>query len=119
MQMRQGTSSSFRTPSLPERAAAAAGRWLPSSVRRGLASLYNRLLARTAGDFVCTLPAGERIRVLPQHRHITWNAEEYAAFRDAVHPGDVVLDVGANLGAYTLLFGIWTGASGRVFAFEP
>jgi len=59
------------------------------------------------------------VRVLPQHRHITWNPEEYAAFRDAVRPGDVVMDIGANLGAYTLLFGMWTGPRGRVYAFEP
>ena len=117
--MRQGTSSGFRTPSLLERLAAAASVWLPDSARQGLRTLYNRALARTAGDFVCTLPEGERIRVLPQYRHITWNPEEYAAFRAAVRPGDVVLDVGANLGAYTLLFGMWTGTRGHVYAFEP
>src|SRR5262249_41973037 len=31
----------------------------------------------------------------------------------------VVLDVGANVGSYTLLFAMWAGAAGRVFAFEP
>jgi len=30
-----------------------------------------------------------------------------------------VLDVGANLGAYALLFGFWTRPGGHVFAFEP
>jgi FkbM family methyltransferase len=30
-----------------------------------------------------------------------------------------VLDVGANVGAYTLMFAAWVGEHGRVFAFEP
>ena len=36
-----------------------------------------------------------------------------------VHEGDVVLDVGANLGYYTLLAGDLVGAEGRVVAVEP
>ncbi|HXG55000.1 MAG TPA: FkbM family methyltransferase [Vicinamibacterales bacterium] len=68
---------------------------------------------------VCTLPGGERVRLLPRYRTVTWNPDEYAAFRTEIAPGDVVIDVGANLGAYTLLFAQWVGATGRVFAFEP
>jgi FkbM family methyltransferase len=37
----------------------------------------------------------------------------------AIRPGDVVLDVGANIGYYTLLFARLVGESGRVIAFEP
>jgi FkbM family methyltransferase len=115
----QGRSSGFRTRSVTERIASGAGAWLPDGARRALRGAYNALLSRTAGEFVCTLPEGERVRVLPQHRSITWNPEEYAAFRAAVQAGDVVLDVGANLGAYSLLFGFWTGPAGHVYAFEP
>ena len=68
---------------------------------------------------VCTLPGGERVRLLPALRHVTWNTDEYDAFRRDVRAGDVVFDVGANLGAYTLLFAQWAGPGGRVFAFEP
>lgn len=37
----------------------------------------------------------------------------------AIHVGDVVWDVGANVGYYTRRFAEAVGASGRVFAFEP
>jgi FkbM family methyltransferase len=67
----------------------------------------------------CTLPSGERIRVLPEHRYLSWNPAEYAAFRRSVTPGSVALDVGANVGAYAVLFGQWVGPSGHVYAFEP
>ena len=36
-----------------------------------------------------------------------------------VNPGDVVFDVGANIGAHTLGLAHSVGAAGRVFAFEP
>jgi FkbM family methyltransferase len=39
--------------------------------------------------------------------------------RKLVHPGNVVLDVGANIGAHTLPMAQCVGTSGRVFAFEP
>ena len=67
----------------------------------------------------CTLPGGERIRALPEHRYLSWNPQEYAAFKRAVSPGMVALDVGANVGAYSMLLGQWVGPTGRVFAFEP
>lgn len=37
----------------------------------------------------------------------------------ACRPGDVVWDVGANVGHYARNFAQWTGPSGKVFAFEP
>lgn len=36
-----------------------------------------------------------------------------------VKPGDVVLDIGANIGAHTLPLAVLAGPHGRVFAFEP
>jgi FkbM family methyltransferase len=36
-----------------------------------------------------------------------------------IRPGMTIVDVGANIGYYTLLFSKLTGDSGRVYAFEP
>lgn len=36
-----------------------------------------------------------------------------------VRPGQIVIDVGANIGYYSVLFSKIVGGSGRVFAFEP
>jgi FkbM family methyltransferase len=41
------------------------------------------------------------------------------ALKGAIHPGDVVWDVGANVGYYTLRFADWAGPAGRIYAFEP
>jgi FkbM family methyltransferase len=119
--MELGRGESFRSTRWPERAAAACGRVLGRSALGGAARrAWEALLDRWPGDaLISRLPGGERVRLAAAHRHLTWNALEYDAFRQDVHPGDTVLDVGANLGAYTLLFGQWVGASGRVHAFEP
>jgi FkbM family methyltransferase len=43
----------------------------------------------------------------------------HEALQAAVRPGDIVWDVGANVGLYTEIFAGWTGPQGRVVAFEP
>lgn len=42
-----------------------------------------------------------------------------AAIRKIISPGDIIFDVGANIGYYTLLFSSLAGESGSIFAFEP
>ncbi len=42
-----------------------------------------------------------------------------AAYRPLLRPGDVVWDIGANIGAHTLHFARLAGPTGRVLAFEP
>jgi FkbM family methyltransferase len=65
------------------------------------------------------LPGGEVVYASPECRYLSWNPAEYTAFRAAVKPGMTALDIGANVGAYSLLLGQWVGPAGAVFAFEP
>lgn len=44
---------------------------------------------------------------------------EVQLFRQMVQPGDIVADIGANIGAHTLFFAQAVGPTGAVFAFEP
>ena len=106
----------YRRRSPLEGLGGAVARLLPEGgVRRALRSAYHAAL----GPRRAALPGGETVRVLPAYRHLSWNPVEYAAFRAAARPGMTALDVGANVGAYALLFGAWAGPGGRVWAFEP
>jgi FkbM family methyltransferase len=110
----------FRSRTLVERLAQAfpsGGALAP--VRRWLKPLFERALAGRRGGLRSVLPGGEVLLVAPAFRHVTWNGEEYEAFRAAVRPGDTVLEAGTNVGAYTMLFGRWIGPGGHVHAFEP
>ncbi|MCG6901946.1 MAG: FkbM family methyltransferase [Rhodobacter sp.] len=44
---------------------------------------------------------------------------EGALYRALVGPGDTVVEAGANIGCFTLLFAKLVGDSGRIYAFEP
>ena len=79
------------------------------------------------GDFEL---AGERIRFNEVGRYPydwwalraragTWEPETLRRFAEVVAPGDIVFDVGAQFGPYTLLASRGVGAQGRVVAFEP
>ena len=48
----------------------------------------------------------------------TYEAELQAATKNLVDPGDIVYDIGANIGFMTLLFAKRTGPKGHVYAFE-
>ncbi len=41
------------------------------------------------------------------------------AMRAVILPGDVIWDVGANIGFFSTRFAQWTGPQGSVYAFEP
>ena len=61
----------------------------------------------------------DRWLYLRLHRLGCMGREERATLQRIVRPGMTVLDVGANLGLYTVLFARLVGATGRVIAFEP
>lgn len=48
-----------------------------------------------------------------------WEPQSVKVIDRFVRPGDVCIDVGANVGALTLALARATGETGRVFAFEP
>jgi FkbM family methyltransferase len=64
---------------------------------------------------------GEPIRLHVSFRSYPLDYEQKAlsAFLSLIAPGDVVWDVGANVGIYTLLAARKTGPAGRVVAWEP
>src|SRR6185436_73774 len=49
----------------------------------------------------------------------TYEPEQSGLFGQHIRPGDVVLDIGAAVGYYTLLSAKLVGSSGRVVSFEP
>lgn len=49
----------------------------------------------------------------------TWEPRYMGIFQALVRPGGTVVDIGANLGWYTLLAAIGVGEAGRVVAVEP
>lgn len=74
---------------------------------RSLKSRADFLLTRIPSVYAAALryrPAGDPDKI---------------TFLNQVRPGDVVFDVGANLGTYTLLFSHLCGKHGQVHAFEP
>ncbi len=48
-----------------------------------------------------------------------WCESEIDLFASLLAPGDVVVDVGANIGTHTVFFGKHVGPTGRVVALEP
>jgi len=49
----------------------------------------------------------------------SWEEDTTKLFEKAVKKGDVIVDMGANIGYFTLLSAKLTGKEGKVFSFEP
>jgi len=70
--------------------------------------------ARSAARRIGLLPLIQRLR-----SNGPYEREFGLALLGAIRPGDVVWDVGANIGLYTRQFIERAGSSGKVIAFEP
>ncbi len=57
--------------------------------------------------------------ITPWLKKGVWEPLETALFRSEIDEGDVVVDVGANVGYYTLIAAQKVGKTGQVWAFEP
>ena len=51
--------------------------------------------------------------------HGVWEPKSVKVFQTLVRPGEMVVDVGANIGHHSLVLSNLVGSSGRVLAFEP
>lgn len=49
----------------------------------------------------------------------SWNQFETKVLKNILQPGDVVIDIGAFFGSYTLLTSKLVGKKGKVYSFEP
>jgi FkbM family methyltransferase len=63
-----------------------------------------------------------RMRLHPDFATQNWETVEYASYRafsDMLKEGDVVFDIGAHIGTYSLIASSRIGSTGRVYAYEP
>jgi FkbM family methyltransferase len=96
---------------------------------RRLVILLRRIVARSlGGDPVDVEALGARMRLHPYNNICdkkmlftpsTFDSEELALLSTRLHDGFVFLDIGANIGAYSLFVAARTGPRARVLAVEP
>lgn len=90
---------------------------------RRLGTPYRALLAGLAGRHgLPVVIGGYTMRLSPDVVSVSWETVEvrsYRAFAGEIRPGDVVYDVGAHFGTYTLVAVARGGPSTRVVAYEP
>jgi FkbM family methyltransferase len=82
---------------------------------RSIAKRFASVLPRSAREAVQRTWYTYRIKT-GDFKH---DEPEFARLREWIAPGDLVLDIGANLGIYTAEMSRIVGPQGRVFAFEP
>jgi len=74
--------------------------------------------ARTADNNIMYLPRPSLLGTALAVKGV-YEPATTAFFKEALKPGMTVVDVGANVGYYTLLAARLVGGEGRVYAFEP
>lgn len=84
---------------------------------------YDRFLEVLYGrrGLIRRMDGQESIRILPSQRYFRedFEGDLFRYLRETVKEGDEILEVGANVGIFTVLLARWTGLRGRVHAFEP
>jgi FkbM family methyltransferase len=96
--------------------------------RRAAFALRRLATARLAGDPVDTEALGARMRLFP-YRNVCekrilftpqfFDPAELQALKDRLTPGFVFLDIGANIGGYSLFVAAHGGPTCRIVAVEP
>jgi FkbM family methyltransferase len=69
------------------------------------------------GEFL--LPTNDTIIAKSMERYGEYSEDEVRVFEQIIRPGSWVLDVGANMGVFTIPLSRIVGPEGRVIAFEP
>lgn len=98
-----------------------ANRLSPSNpVRKWASKAWGAFLAASASD-VRILLNGELTWVLPRWRSLDQNYEQktVASFTEVVKSGQVVWDVGAHVGLFSIIAARRVGGNGQVVAWEP
>ena len=89
----------------------------------GLRAPYRRVLTGLAGKKgIPMVVGGQTMRLSPDVVSLNWETvevESYRAFAAEIAPGEVIYDVGAHFGTYTLIGVARGGADTRVVAYEP
>ena len=99
----------------------------PGRVRGIVESVLTRALLPLAGEtFVARLPSGGELELRYRERiglstllNGPFETAEVAALCRVAAPGSTAIDVGANVGVFTVPLAFAVGRDGRVFAFEP
>ena len=99
----------------------------PGRVRGGVeAALVRAVLPLAAETFVTRLPSGGELELRYRERiglstllNGPFEAAEVAALCRLATPGSTAIDVGANVGVFTVPLALSVGDRGRVLSFEP
>ena len=94
-----------------------------SAVIVAIRPYFDRLLnvIRRRRGLERSMAGQEPIRIRPVSRYYRddFEAGLFRFIGKVIQPGDVVLEIGANIGIFTALLGRWVGPHGHVYAFEP
>jgi len=102
--------------------------WAHSSRQLGKKLVVDRVLKRAVPDsaFEATLTGGGKVVLNPREDiglvtllHGTFERAETECARECARTGTVAIDVGANIGMFTIPLALAVGESGRVLAIEP